>query len=311
MCSPTFRRGPQVSDFCKLVEKDGDAKSARVNRYTIVGTGDGRAISFRAMRNLLAAAAALCLAVLARHASAQDSSVAAGYTLSIATVAPTTASLAVASSTHNLSPAPRDSGAVHLAKYRQYPWNGMSIWAGHAYETRSAAHNEHFAGAMTIVGVQLSRDVWRGQKTRVAYLGELLPLMLSRSGPPANRIPDTLRNHYSQAEISRFKYRDAVGFGFAPLGAEVTYHTSQRTSALFNITAGGLLFNKVVPYGKGTQPNFTVSPGIALQWEPVNRTRVAIGYTFHHLSNASFGQANPGMNSQMLLIRVSRLRNKS
>ncbi|MEO7359921.1 MAG: acyloxyacyl hydrolase [Gemmatimonadaceae bacterium] len=201
-----------------------------------------------------------------------------------------------------------DSGALHLAKYRQYPWNGVNLWAGGAYETRSASHNEHFAGSLAIVGLQLSRDVWRGRRTRIAYLGEILPLMLARSGPPLNRVPDTLRNHFAQAELNRYKYRDAFGFGLAPFGAEVTYQTSRRTSALFNVTAGALWFTRIVPYGKGTQPNFTVSPGVALQWEAANRTRVALGYTFHHLSNASFGQANPGMNSQMLYVRVSRLR---
>ncbi len=243
------------------------------------------------MRHFIAASAAFCLMLAAaslNHLAAQDSTIATGPTASL--------------------PAHRDSTSVRLAKYRQYPWNGVNVWAGSAYETRSASHNEHIAGSVTIVGVQFSRDVWRGQKARIAYLGEILPLLRVRSGPPANRIPDTLRLHFAQAELDRFTYRDAYGIGVAPLGAEVTYQTSKHTSALFNITAGGLVFNKIVPYGRGTQPNFTVSPGIALQWEPANRTRVAFGYTFHHLSNASLGKANPGMNSQLLYLRFSRLR---
>lgn len=265
----------QVSDFYKLV------KNLRL------------AITFRAMRNFVAAAAALVLAVSgpsARSLTAQETT-------------PATASTPAS--------APRDSATIRFAKYRQYPWNGVSVWAGNAYETRSASHNQHFAGSMRILGVQISRDIWRGNRTRVAYLGEVLPVMLVRSGPPVNRIPDTLHTpagYYSQDELNRFKYRDAYGFGVAPLGLETLYRLSSHTSALFNITAGGLVFTKIVPYGKGTQPNFTVSPGVALQWEPVNRTRVAFGYTFHHLSNASFGKANPGMNSQLLYVRVSRLR---
>lgn len=227
-------------------------------------------------------------APFAPRASAQDSAQVAGATPS--------------------REAPRDSGAIRFAKYRQYPWNGVGVWAGSAYETRSASHNQHFAGSMRILGVQISRDVWRGARSRVSYLGEVLPVMLVRSGPPVSRIPDTLALPYSQAELKRFKYRDAYGFGLAPLGMEAMYQMSRHTSALFNITAGGLVFTKIVPYGKGTQPNFTVSPGVALQWEPVNRTRLAFGYTFHHLSNASFGKSNPGMNSQILYLRVSRLR---
>lgn len=245
------------------------------------------------MRKSIAAAAALCFTFAgarAPHLVAQDSAKVAGPNPNVAS---------------------GNSGAVRFARYRQYPWNGVNVWAGSAYETRSASHNQHFAGSMRILGVQVSRDVWRGTRAKLAYVGEVLPIMLVRSGPPANRIPDTLNTppgYYDQAELNRFKYRDAYGFGVAPLGAEASYQTSRHTSALFNITAGGLLFSKVVPYGKGTKPNFTVSPGVALQWEPANRTRVAFGYTFHHLSNASFGKANPGMNSQMLYLRFSRLR---
>ncbi|MEO7360430.1 MAG: acyloxyacyl hydrolase [Gemmatimonadaceae bacterium] len=196
-----------------------------------------------------------------------------------------------------------------MAKYRQYPWNGLSVWAGGSYETRTASHNEHFAGSMRTVGLQISRDVWRGAHTKIAYLGEVLPVMLVHSGPPVNRIPDTLaRTVYPQKELDRFKFREGYGFGLAPFGAEVTRQTSARTSVLFDITAGALIFTQVIPYGAATKANFTVSPGAAFQWEPQNRTRVAIGYNFHHLSNASFGNVNPGMNSQIIYVRLSRLR---
>ncbi|MEO7997058.1 MAG: acyloxyacyl hydrolase [Gemmatimonadaceae bacterium] len=217
----------------------------------------------------------------------------------------------VSGPTNRSDKAATDSGSVHFAKYRKYPWNGYSLWAGGSYETRSASHNEHFDGSMRILAVQISRDVWRGKRTKIAYVGEVLPVMLVRSGPPLSRIPDTLKSpkiYFEPAELNRFKFRDAYGFGLAPFGAEVSTQLSHRTSALFNITAGGLLFTREVPYGAATKPNFTVSPGVALQWEPQNKTRVAIGYTFHHLSNASFGRANPGMNSQILYVRMSRLR---
>ncbi|MEP6833968.1 MAG: acyloxyacyl hydrolase [Gemmatimonas sp.] len=236
---------------------------------------------------------------------------ASGLSLLFAAVAP--ARLAAQDSARVRGPAASqhastDSATVRFARYRRYPWNGVNVWAGNAYETRSAAHNEHMAGSMRILGIQISRDIWRGQRGKLLYLGEVLPVMLARSGPPTQRIPDTLRNHYSEAELNRFKYRDAYGFGLAPFGLEASYQTSKTSSALFNITAGGLLFSKIVPYGNGTQPNFTVSPGVALQWEPAHQMRMAVGYTFHHLSNASFGKANPGMNSQLLYVRFSRLR---
>lgn len=239
------------------------------------------------------ASALLLLAALAAPAaaSAQDSS--SGPSAKAANSAPR-----------------RDSTASRFAKYLRYPWNGVNVWAGNAFETRSASHNEHFAGSMQVVGVQISRDIWRGQKSRLAYVGEVLPVMLVRSGPPINRMPDTLR-HYDKKEIERFSYREGYGFGLAPFGLEISRQIAPRLSVLGNTTAGALLFNKIVPYGAATKANFTVSPGVALQWEPVDRTRVALGYTFHHLSNASFGRSNPGMNSQILYVRIARVRRQA
>lgn len=245
------------------------------------------------------------------RAASAAAALAALFTLVTSSAAPLAAqdsTAATPSAVRDSTPRPR----IRFEKYRQYPWNGVSVWAGSAYETRSASHNEHIAsGSMHVLGVQVSRDIWRGQRTRIAYVGEVLPIMLVRSGPPVQRMPDTARFSYPRAELNRFRYRNAFGFGVAPLGAEITYQTSRTTSALFNITAGGLVFTRIVPYGRGTQPNFTVSPGVALQWAPENRTLLAFGYTFHHLSNASFGDSNPGMNSQILYLRVSRLRQTS
>ncbi|MEP6765677.1 MAG: acyloxyacyl hydrolase, partial [Gemmatimonadaceae bacterium] len=142
------------------------------------------------------------------------------------------------------------------------------------------------------------------------YVGEVLPVMLVRSGAPLNRRPNVKANPAllnDTARLARFDYHDSYGFGLAPFGAEFTTRLSDRFSVVVNTTAGAALFSKIVPYGYGTRANFTVSPGAALQWEVFHRTGVAFGYTFHHLSNASIGKANPGMNSQIFFARVARL----
>ena len=203
-----------------------------------------------------------------------------------------------------------DAGTSKFARYLRYPWDGVNVWAGSAFETRSASHNQRFAGSLHIVGVQISRDVWRGTKSRIAYVVEVLPVLLVRSGPPISRALDTLKTHDAR-ELERFRFREGYGFGLAPFGAEASRQLTPRLSALMNITAGALLFNKIVPYGAATKANFTVAPGAAVQWEPFNHIRVAVGYTFHHLSNASFGISNPGMNSQILYLRIAQVRSRA
>lgn len=200
-----------------------------------------------------------------------------------------------------------DSSLSWADRFRRYPWNGVNVWAGGAYETRTASHNEHFRGSMRLVAVQVSRDLARGRKWTLAYVGEVLPVMLVRSGPPVNRTPDTI-TFRDPKKASQFRYRDAYGFGLAPFGLEVSRRLAPGVSVLFNTTAGALLFDRVVPYGEATRANFTVSPGVAVEVASPGRTRVAVGYTFHHLSNASFGESNPGVNSQVVYVRLSRIR---
>jgi hypothetical protein len=67
-------------------------------------------------------------------------------------------------------------------------------------------------------------------------------------------------------------------------------------------------FDQVVPYGKATQANFTVAPAVAVQHDVGSQDAFALGYALHHLSNASMGGANPGMNSHLLFVRWARKR---
>jgi hypothetical protein len=91
------------------------------------------------------------------------------------------------------------------------------------------------------------------------------------------------------------------------LGAEAAFSPSAKTHVLFNVTSGVAWFSRVVPYGKATQANFTVAPGLFLERRIGGRRAFALGYQLHHLSNASMGGANPGMNSHVFSLRISTL----
>ncbi len=124
---------------------------------------------------------------------------------------------------------------------------------------------------------------------------QLLPTLLSDPGEAGN--PERL---------ARYAMRRGFGVGLAPLGAEASVPVSVSARLLLNVTAGAAWFNQVVPYGKATQANFTVAPGIGMERTVGSRGALAVGYALHHLSNASMGDANPGMNSHLLFMRWVR-----
>ncbi len=187
----------------------------------------------------------------------------------------------------------------------------VSVMLSGAVDTRTASHNEPINGAFRTLAVQVSRPLFTVRGVHVAWLGEVMPAMLVTAGAPPNRVPTPARDPSEANDprrLARYQVREAFGVGFAPLGAEVAVSLGAKTHALINVTSGVAWFSRVVPYGKATQANFTVAPGLFLERRVGTRRALAVGYQLHHLSNASMGGANPGMNSHIFSVRVSQLR---
>ncbi len=207
-------------------------------------------------------------------------------------------------------PSPRRSYPLPFAGG---PWvTGYNVWAGAAVQTRTASHNETFDGSLRMVGVQFTRSLFERGGVQFTWIVEALPIMLVSSGAPANRVPTLARDPAEASDpvrLARYAMHDSYGFGIAPLSAEASRAIAGRVRGVFTVTSGGAIFTHVVPYGKATQANFSVSPALSLEWETRAGSTISAGYTLHHLSNMSFGAANPGMNSHVFYMRVGRPRN--
>ncbi|MBL0171120.1 MAG: acyloxyacyl hydrolase [Gemmatimonadaceae bacterium] len=189
---------------------------------------------------------------------------------------------------------------------------GYTAWAGSAFSMRTASNNEKFAGAaLQLMGVQLSRSLFVRKGIQFTWLVEMLPVMSASVGAPVNRLPTSTKNadaFRDPVRFARYTLHDAYGAGIAPFGAELSRPLLSRLSAVYNVTAGAAFFSAVIPYGKATQANFTAATSVALEWRVTQRYAVSSGYNLHHLSNMSFGAANPGLNSHVLFMRVSKAR---
>lgn len=180
-----------------------------------------------------------------------------------------------------------------------------------AVSTRTASHNEFIDGDLRTVAVQAAKPLLRWRGATFSWLFEVQPVIRVTSGAPAERVP-TLVSDPAEAgnpeRLARYALRRGVGIGIAPFGAEAQLPFRAHTQFIVNVTSGGAWFSQVVPYGKATQANFTVAPGVAIQQDIGTQGALAVGYSLHHLSNASMGGANPGMNSHLLFMRWTRRR---
>ena len=95
----------------------------------------------------------------------------------------------------------------------------------------------------------------------------------------------------------------AYGAGFNLLGRHyLDTHGSVRP--FITLGAGMILSEDAIPEGSA-KLNFTPQAGLGIQWRSPAGRMVTVEYRFHHLSNASRVQPNPGINSSVVLVGFS------
>lgn len=94
------------------------------------------------------------------------------------------------------------------------------------------------------------------------------------------------------------------GLGIVPL--RISFPFTHRPSGSFPFAEGGIglfLFEDRFPNSHGTLLNVTLDFGLGYNIKITESNSLAIGYRFHHLSNAGIGTVNPGLDSNMILLR--------
>jgi hypothetical protein len=184
----------------------------------------------------------------------------------------------------------------------------FGVWLAHSVDTRTAAFNERFDGAVTIVAVRVSRGVPHRRRAivQVNYVMDFLPLLRVSSEAPAVRLPHPPGSGDPTLDMSRYARRLSYGVGMAPLGVELVLGSGHTLSASLSATLGGELFTHIVPYGRATRANFAITPAAAVQWQLRSQFILAVGSKVHHVSNGGLGDLNPGMNAHLVSVSVMR-----
>lgn len=94
-------------------------------------------------------------------------------------------------------------------------------------------------------------------------------------------------------------YRDVYGVGLNPLVMKWNFTQGKKLIPYF-VAQGGLLWTTdYVPPGNTSKINFTEGPGIGFNYFVKPRRSVNFDFRATHLSNASLGTHNPGVNSSL------------
>jgi len=94
-------------------------------------------------------------------------------------------------------------------------------------------------------------------------------------------------------------YKSVYGFGMNPLVLKWNFTRGRKVIPYF-VAQGGFLWSAdYVPPGNTSKINFTSGPGVGLNYFVRARRSVNVDVRATHLSNASLGAHNPGINASL------------
>jgi hypothetical protein len=99
----------------------------------------------------------------------------------------------------------------------------------------------------------------------------------------------------------------SYAFGVTPVGFQLNFRRKAKVQPFLTAEAGLLIFNKPIPDDRtslfpnraGKNLNFTLAGGGGLEFPTNSGRSYILGFKFHHISNASTGNINPGFDQNL------------
>jgi hypothetical protein len=98
------------------------------------------------------------------------------------------------------------------------------------------------------------------------------------------------------------------GAGGMPFGFKLLIGSSSNVRLFGATSVGGLWFTRDVPIPDGRRFNFSFEYGGGIEFGRRTQRTIILGYKFHHLSNANSAAVNPGLDSGVIYVGISRPR---
>jgi hypothetical protein len=200
--------------------------------------------------------------------------------------------------------APGETGFVHtVSKTEALPtwphpggvhefgaWWGLSLISGHLWGY--AKDIKYMPVDLNYSYLFVNRQTWNFR-----YAPEVTALaMLDEPVPGATN--------------KELKRKRTYGGGASPVGFRASFYPSSRVQPLLSTNGGFIYFGDRVLSPQGSQFMYTIDFGGGLMIMRGQRQSVTIGYRYQHLSNANISHHNPGTDTNVFYVAVSRFRTK-
>ena len=167
-------------------------------------------------------------------------------------------------------------------------WWGLSLMSGHIWG---------YAKDVKYMPIDVSYSYLLFPKLNLRYAPELTALAMLDEPTPGG--------------TDRFTQRKRTyGSGISPVGFRESFFSESRVQPFLSTDGGVIYFTDRVLSPQGSQFMYTIDFGGGLQFHRNNREAFTIGYRYQHLSNANISLHNPGTDTNVFYLAVSRFRTK-
>ncbi|HEY0048780.1 MAG TPA: acyloxyacyl hydrolase [Pyrinomonadaceae bacterium] len=181
--------------------------------------------------------------------------------------------------------------------------NELSVWGGFAPDMPRV-----FGGARPSsygqLAVRYSRRIATSDSLALKYTIDFIPLaVINYDRRP---IIQTAPNTFTVQSNNTTNY----AFGLTPVGLQLHFRRKAKIQPFISANAGLLIFNKTIPDDRsavfpnlnGKHLNFTLAGGGGVDFLTDAGRTFTVGFKFHHISNASTGNINPGFDQNLFYV---------
>lgn len=170
-------------------------------------------------------------------------------------------------------------------------WWGLSLMSGHIW---GYAKDIKYMP----VDINYSYLLYRGANWNFRYAPEVTALAMLDEPTP---------NPKTSFLVQR---KRTYGSGLSPVGFRASLAPQSRVQPFLSTDGGFIYFLDRVLSPQGSQFMYTIDFGGGLQIFRKERQSLTIGYRYQHLSNANISVHNPGTDTNVFYLAVSRFRSK-
>ena len=183
----------------------------------------------------------------------------------------------------------------------------VGAWMGFSPVSRVGFFDEP-KRQLFLLGVRAEWVIESFGPVALAATSDIVPLALVTHNPTYVTHHVIIEPGVEVDEKERTGEKPVFGAGVAPFGFKL-YLLHGRSLRLYGAgSVGGLWFTRNMPVPDARRFNASFEYGGGLEFLRARHMGVVVGYKFHHLSNANSAAFNPGLDSNVFYLGVSRAR---